>query len=252
MKKIYVPMIRFGDREFDEGYIGWGFNSYEDQMRDAQAVLTLVGRRNIKILDLACGLGIYHKLWLENGHTVVGSDLSETFIFMANNTNGSYPNASYRVENYYDLSDQDEYDLVTLMDTPIEDAELPTRVFRALKPGGEFLFQIANPAYPHPRGQVGVNRRDWKEMEDHSLLLTRHEYNADIDRWEYEEWHVDIERAEIVVEHSFSHILTFAQTVDVLRQAGFSRIGFYGPDGAPYAEGNTEHRNYFALAYKSQ
>lgn len=252
MKKIYIPMIRYGEKEFDEGFIGWGFNSYDDAIRDANAVLGLMGQKHMEILDLACGLGIYHKVWLEAGHSVTGTDLSDTFIFMANNNNSSFPNAQYRVENFYDLNEEERYDLVTLIDTPVEDAELPANVLRALKPGGCFLCQVPNPNYKHPRGPLFVNHRDWKENDDRTLLLTRHEYNAEIDRWEYEEWHVDIEKAEIVVEHHFSRNLTAQAVAELLLGAGFIRVGLFDQQGRPADSTRDEPRSFFALAYKGE
>ncbi len=250
MKKIYIPMIRYGDKEFDEGFVGWGFSSYDDQIRDATGVLNILRRPEMKILDLGCGLGIYHKVWLDKGHTVVGVDISETFIFMANNTNDSYKTASYRCENFYELQDEGIYDAVVMLDTPLEDEELAHIAHKALKPGGILLFQVANPHYKHTRGPLFVNHRSWKENENRSFLLTRHEYNEDIDRWVYEEWNVDVEKAEIVVQHHHSRNLSFHQYVEMVRNVGFNTVCFLDHTGCPYEYGAEEPRNFFCLAHK--
>ena len=250
MKKIYIPMMRYGDKEFDEGFVGWGFNSYDDQIRDANAVLNIMRRPAMKMLDLGCGLGIYHKVWLDAGHAVVGVDLSETFIFMAQNNNDSYPQASYRCENFEEMADQDEFDCVTMIDTPVENDELAKTVFNALNPGGAFLFQVSNPHYDHARGPLFVKHRDWIENEDRTFLLTRHEYNESIDRWVYEEWHIDIEKAEIVVQHNHSHNLRFRDYVVMLKNAGFATVCFLDDQGSPYEYGAEEPRNYFCVAKK--
>lgn len=247
MKKIYVPMIRYGDKEFDEGFIGWGFQSTEEQNRDAKAVLNIVSLDNLKILDLACGLGSYHKVWLDEGHSVVGTDMSETFILMAQNTNAS---AVYRVENFYDLEEENEYNLVTMIDTPVEDEDVARNAYRALKPGGQFIFQISNPAYKSLRGQVLENRRTWIENEDRTFLLTRNEYNEEIDRWEYEEWHLNMETGDIVVEHNFSTHLTFSRLVDILLSVGFCSVAFLDADGRPYTTSKEEPKNFFCVAHK--
>lgn len=247
MKKIYVPMIRYGDKEFDEGFIGWGFQSTEEQQRDAEGVLRIACRKNLKILDLACGLGSYHSVWLKAGHSVVGCDLSETFIMMAENTNSS---ATYRVEDFYDLTDENEYDLVTMIDTPIEDDEVPRNAFRALKEYGMFIFQIPNPAYKHSRGAQLENRRDWSENEDRTFLLTRNEYNEDLDAWEYEEWHLDLETGDVVVEHNVSHNLNFSRVVDILLSVGFATVDFLDADGRPCMTSKEEPKNYFCVARK--
>ena len=247
IKKVYVPMIRYGDREFDEGFVGWGFQSLEEQERDARSVLWLTSRVKMKMLDLGCGLGSYHHVWLEAGHTVVGTDLSETFIMMASNTN---PGASYRVENFYDLDETEAYDVVTMIDTPLEDEDLARNVHRALRTGGIFVFQLQSPSYKHLRGPVLENRRDWVDNEDGTFLLTRHEYNEEIDRWEYEEWHLDMKKREVVVEHNFSHNLGFSRIVDILQSVGFTTVSFFDPDGRPNGTSRVEPSKYFCVAYK--
>ncbi|MCL1806147.1 MAG: methyltransferase domain-containing protein [Oscillospiraceae bacterium] len=247
MKKIYIPMIRYGDKEFDEGFVGWGFQSTEDQIRDAQAILNIISLDNLKILDIACGLGNYHKIWTGAGHTVVGTDLSETFIMMAQNT---HPEVTYRVENFYDLAEENEYDLVTMIDTPVEDEDVPRNAYRALKPGGSFVFQISNPNYLHLRGQKLENYRSWQENEDRTFLLTRHEYNENIDRWEYEEWHLNVETGEIVIEHNFSTHLSFSRLVDILRAVGFCSVSFIDANGRPYGTSKEEPMNFFCIAHK--
>ncbi len=247
MKKIYVPMIRYGDKEFDEGFIGWGFQSTEEQIRDAQAVLKIISLNNLKILDLACGLGSYHKVWLDAGHSVVGTDLSETFIMMAKNTNAA---AEYRVENFYDLEEESKYDLVTMIDTPVEDEDVPRNAYRALTPGGSFIFQISNPEYKHMRGQLMENRRTWTENEDRTFLLTRNEYNEDIDRWEYEEWNLNVETGDIVIEHHFSSNFSFSRMVDILQAVGFGSVSFLDADGRPYTTSKEQPKNYFCIAHK--
>ncbi len=245
MKKIYIPMMRYGDREFDEGFVGWGFQSPEEQLRDAQGVLRLTDRPNMRILDLACGLGNYHRVWLDAGHSVVGTDLSEMFIAMACVTN---PGASYRVEDYHDLAEIEAYDLVTLIDTPVEDEELPFNVFRALVPGGTFIFQVTNPDYAH--GPLHQNHRDWQENEDRTFTLRRNEYNGEVDRWEYEEWTLDLEKAEIVVQHNFTRQLNFARLVEILLGVGFGTVSFLDADGRPYLGGADMPKNYFCIARK--
>jgi SAM-dependent methyltransferase len=247
MKKIFVPMIRYGDKEFDQGFVGWGFQSTEEQKRDAQAILDILSLDSLKILDLACGLGSYHKVWTDAGHRVTGTDLSETFIMMAQNTNAS---VAYRVENFYDLAEEEEYDLVTMIDTPVEDEDVPRNVYRALKPGGSFVFQLSNPNYMHLRGQKLENSRSWQENDDRTFLLTRHEYNDAVDRWEYEEWHLDLETGDIVIEHNFSTHLSFSRLVDILMAVGFCSAYFVDADGRPYGTSKGEPKNFFCIAHK--
>jgi SAM-dependent methyltransferase len=247
MKKIYLPMIRYGDKEFDEGFVGWGFLSAEESQRDAQAVLDITSLPGLKILDLACGLGTYHRVWTDAGHTVVGTDLSETFIQMAQNNN---PEVTYRVEDYYELNERSEYDLVTMMDTPVDDEDIPRNAYTALKCGGSFIFQISNPDYLRLRGQKLENYRSWQENDDRTFLLTRHEYNENLDRWEYEEWNIDMVTGEILVQHNFSTHLPFSRIVDILLAAGFCSVAFVDANGRPHGTSKEAPRSFFCIAHK--
>ncbi|MCL2082759.1 MAG: class I SAM-dependent methyltransferase [Oscillospiraceae bacterium] len=249
MKKIYVPMIRYGDREFDEGFIGWGFQNAEEQTHDAQGILRIAGGENLKILDIACGLGGYHKIWMDVGHSITGTDLSETFIQMAQTTN---PGAVYRVEDFYELKEESLYDMVTMIDTPLEDEDVPRNAYRALKNYGMFVFQASNPNYDHIRGNCLENRRTWKEYDNRTFLLTRNEYNKELEVWEYEEWRLNLETGDVVVEYNSSHHLSFSRIVDILMSVGFVTVDFLDTDGRPYTTSRNEPKNYFCIARKGK
>lgn len=249
MKKIYIPMIRYGDKDFDEAFLGWGFQNVEEQVQNGKSILNIIRRRDLSILDLGCGVGNYHKAWLEEGHKVTGVDFSETFIFLAGNTN---PSATYINDNYYDIKYNEEFDLVTLIDIPLEDDDVARVAYNALKRGGTFVFQAANPKYQHARGPMTENNRTWKENEDRTFLLTRNEYNEEIDRWEYEEWHLNIETEEIEIEHSFARNLSYSRMVDILLSVGFASVSFLDGNGRAYDTGSDDLSSYFCVAYKGE
>jgi hypothetical protein len=81
-------------------------------------------------------------------------------------------------------------------------------------------------------------------------LLTRNEYNEEQNVWEYEEWHLDLDTGEIVVEHNASHNITFPRMVDILLAVGFTTVDFLDADGRPYMTSHQEPRNYFCVARK--
>jgi len=249
VKKIYIPMIRYGDKDFDESYLGWGFQNVEEQTANAEGILNLVRRNDMAILDLGCGLGNYHRVWLEAGHAVTGVDFSETFIVLAGNTNSK---AAYINENYYDLQYKEKFDLVTLIDIPLEDDDVARVAFNALKSGGQFVFQAPNPKYAHARGPQAKNNRNWRENDDCTFLLTRNEYNKEIDRWEYEEWHINLEEQTIEVEHSFSRNLSYSRMVDILLAVGFASVSFLDGQGRAFDTGAEDLSSYFCVAHKGE
>jgi SAM-dependent methyltransferase len=242
-------MIRYGDKDFDEAYLGWGFQNVEEQMAVGKNILNIIRKKDMSILDLGCGIGTYHKAWLDEQHAVTGVDFSETFIFLASNAN---PGATYLCENYYDIDCVNKYDLVTMLDIPLEDDDIARIAYNALKPGGSFVFQAQNPLHQHSRGLPNQNNRSWKENEDHTFLLTRNEYNDEIDRWEYEEWHIDIEKGEIEVEHTFSRNLSYARIVDILLSVGFATVTFLDGNGRASYTCRDAMPSYFCRAYKGE
>ena len=84
MKRITMPMHRYGEGDFDKDYLRWGFHDAETQAKEAESILRIAGTdRRLRILDLACGTGLHAAHWAKQGHTVTGVDLSETFIAQA-------------------------------------------------------------------------------------------------------------------------------------------------------------------------
>ena len=71
---------QYGNRKWDEEYIRWGFKDEDSQIDFAQKLLKIFPKHATSILDVACGIGRYHKVWLESGYKVTGTDLSELFI----------------------------------------------------------------------------------------------------------------------------------------------------------------------------
>jgi ubiquinone/menaquinone biosynthesis C-methylase UbiE len=106
--------------------------------------------KTLEILDLGCGPGLYSEIFAQSGHKVTGVDISQTSIDYAKkeatrkNLDISYINANYLELN---LS-ENKYDLITLIYTdlgtllPSERNRLLSLVFRFLKTGGMFVFDV--------------------------------------------------------------------------------------------------------------
>ncbi len=108
------------------------------------------GNEKLNILDLGCGPGLYAELLAKEGHNVTGVDISETSINYARQSAKekglgiSYVNASYLDIDFM----PGQYDLVLLIYTdfgalsPTGQGHLLGQVYRALKKGGTFIFDV--------------------------------------------------------------------------------------------------------------
>ncbi|MDR2833567.1 MAG: class I SAM-dependent methyltransferase [Streptococcaceae bacterium] len=99
-----------------------------------------------KLLDLGCGPGLYAQHFAEFGFEVTGIDFSKRSIDYAK---AQSRQIDYHCKNYLTLDYQAEFDVVTLIYTDYcvlssEDRRiLMNIVFRALKPGGKFIFDVS-------------------------------------------------------------------------------------------------------------
>lgn len=117
-------------------------------------ILDKVPGKSLEILDIGCGPGLYTEKLAERGHRVTGLDFSENSIRYAKaSANKKKLNITYLNQNYLDLNAEDKYDLITLIFTdfcvllPKQRDTLLKKVYRALKPGGKFIFDVLNKNY---------------------------------------------------------------------------------------------------------
>ena len=175
MKIIKEQWVRYGEKDFDESYINWGFHNESEQIKDANSILKLLGSNKQKILDAACGIGRYHKVWSDNGHQITGIDLSETFIQYCKVNNFSI--AEYKVCDMANLPYQDEFDFVTWIDPAYVCGKFIRNIFRCLKQKGIMIFDSRNPNYPKYRELRNNKGKNWT-YKDGIYKLTRDEYNS--------------------------------------------------------------------------
>lgn len=98
-----------------------------------------------KILDMGCGPGLYTKRLSAMGYDVTGIDYSKRSIAYARNKDTQ---TRYIYQNYLDLNDSETYDAIALIYCDYGALTLPERqvllakVYRALRPGGQFIFDV--------------------------------------------------------------------------------------------------------------
>jgi len=105
----------------------------------------------LNILDLGCGPGLYSEIFAQKGHHVTGVDISKNSIEYAQKSaqdNGL--DIDYIHSSYLDIKlDENKYDLVLLIYTdlgvltPKERDILLKLVYRVLKNGGTFIFDVS-------------------------------------------------------------------------------------------------------------
>ncbi|MBN1168064.1 MAG: class I SAM-dependent methyltransferase [Methanospirillaceae archaeon] len=122
------------------------------------------------ILDLGCGPGLYCELLAEHGYQVTGVDFSKRSIDYARQS-GSHKGLliEYIQSNYLDLTFENLFDLIIIIFcdfdvlVPHDRTRLLKNIFRALKPGGLFIFDTLNPKAP---AVMAISGKSWEMVED--------------------------------------------------------------------------------------
>ena len=103
------------------------------------------------LLDLGCGPGLYTSAFAERGLHVKGVDFSPNSIRYARQTAKAQGlNISYECSNYLSLDDNEAFDVIVMIYCDfgvLSDTErgvMLQRIFKALKPGGIFVFDAFN------------------------------------------------------------------------------------------------------------
>ncbi len=104
----------------------------------------------LNILDLGCGPGLYTEIFAQRGHNVTGIDISKNSIdYAIKSAKEKELSIVYQNESYLDINfEKEKYDLIVLIYTdlgallPNERDKLLKNIFKALKKGGIFIFDV--------------------------------------------------------------------------------------------------------------
>jgi SAM-dependent methyltransferase len=235
-------MCRYGEPDFDRGYLEWGFHDPETQIEEAVSIARIVddvrilqARRPLRILDLACGTGAHAIYWAEQGHRVTAVDLSEMFIAKARKQASERGvEVDFRVYDITTLDERGAYDVVTWIEQSFFDQAIVCAVHRALDDSGVFVFDDRNPSHPRMQRRGG-NWLTWRE-QDGVFHLERHETDAETGVREDAWITVDPGQALIAEKVGRFKPISLDDKLELLRRAGFSKVQVCTMDGAALAE----------------
>lgn len=238
MKRIRMPMHRYGEPDFDVDYLRWGFHDAETQAREADSLLRIAGGEGpLRILDLACGTGAHAVHWARQGHRVTGVDLSQTFIEHAREQAAREGvEIELVVSDIRDLHCGEAYDVVTWIESSFFEEGLLARIRGYLRPGGCLILDVRNPEHPRAKARQG-NWRTWRE-EEGVFYLERHE--RDEQTGVREDVWITIDPQRGVIEEKSNHTpnpLTLDDKVRMVREAGFDPVELRTIEGALFTGG---------------
>ena len=192
------------------------------------------------LLDIGCGPGLYTKQFAERGLRVTGIDFSEKSIAYARKYDSG---SQYFLQDYLTMDFDNEFDMLTLIYydygalIPDERHNLLRRVYKSMKPGGLFLFDIFTPLKfkekhnntswsIHPEGGF------WSE-KSHICLNAENDYDEIAEGRR----HVIIDEDGIRCYNLWDCYFTTQSIAEEVAPFGFSVVDFYkDATGATYTD----------------
>ena len=222
---------------------------YEATVKFYMEILRREGLKPRTAVDLACGTGSVTKILAEKGYEVTGVDLSEEMLtqafqkvqdmedpprFICQNLRSLYLPRGVDMA----VCALDSLDYIT---NPEDCAEAIRRTYKALNPGGIFIFDVNTPEKLRAMdGQIFLDEDDdvycvWRgEFDEESNICT---YWMDLFQRDGDIWQRSYEEH---CEYAYSE----AQLRAYLKDAGFTHIEVYA-DRKFEAPGAGEQRIYF-------
>lgn len=212
---------------------------HSDIRRSVQWLSTIIPT-NGKILDLGCGPGLYTKPLSEMGYDVTGIDYSRRSIAYAKSQDKK---TEYIYKNYLEIDYTDLFDAITLINfdygalIPNERQILLSKVYRALKPRGLFIFDVFSEKYFKDKEES----RSWS-IRDTSGFWSPEPHVCLAAKYFYEGNTVSVDQHIVITNENIHEYLTWdtAYTVQTLTNE-LSPFGFGAKEvfddacGSPYS-----------------
>ncbi len=183
------------------------------------------------VLDLGCGPGLYADRLNSLGYQVTGIDFSKRSIEYAKKTN---KNNEYIYMNYLEIEYENQFDLIMIIYCdfavlkPTDRKKLLKKIYKALKPGGKFIFDVFTSVYYKDKYEqtswAYIEKNGFFNKEPHLCLEAHHIYENNVRLNQYliidENGHID----NYLIWDTFFTKETILQEI---RNLGFNSIEFY-------------------------
>jgi 2-polyprenyl-3-methyl-5-hydroxy-6-metoxy-1,4-benzoquinol methylase len=202
----------------------------------AKWILENANNRQLNILDLGCGPGLYAELFAKKGHNVTGIDFSKNSIEYAKNESEKKKlNIEYKNANYLELDmEKNSFDLITLIFTdfgvlsPDERDKLSSFIGKVLKPDGVFIFDVLNTKDIDkklaPRNWEVSEQGFWKDKPYLALSDSFHYVNENVVLFQHT---VMDEEDNIDVYRFWTHFFSDSDLTEMLKKHGFNELSFH-------------------------
>ncbi len=184
---------------------------------------------DINILDLGCGPGLYTSRLAERGYSVTGIDYSQRSIAYARNyAHENSLDINYIYQDYLTIDFENEFEVVMLIFCDLgalsnkETNTLLEKIYRALKPGGIFIFDVFT---DKNRAENDLGR-NW-EVNDNGFWSEK-PYLALTETFLYPEANTFLNQTIVMTEEGkvniyrlFNHYYTKETITEVLERFGF-------------------------------
>ena len=208
-------------------------------------VLSNILNHGDKVLDLGCGPGLYSSKLCEKGMQVSGIDISKRSINYATRfAEDKGLNIDYQCIDFFDINYDGEFDAVlqiygelcTFSDEKRD--ELLTKIHRALKTGGMFIFDVSTRAH---RMKAGL-KNNWYVSDGGFWRPGRHlVLEKGFDYPDHDVWldqFIVVDDNNISVYRNWFHDYSLKSIRPVLEEAGFQIEHVWGDlSGTSYEEG---------------
>lgn len=201
--------------------------------------------KDLNLLDLGCGPGLYAEKFYELGFQVTGVDLSIRSIDYAKDSSKKKNlDITYINKNYLELDLHDTYDVITLIycDYAVlsknERLKLLSIIKKLLKPNGIFLFDVFTPyqyvgVTESSSWYMGSENGFWRD-HDHLVLENHYIYPNHL---HLDQYVVCDETNDVQVYRIWDQTFTKETITNELLEAGFNEISIYSDlSGKPYQE----------------
>lgn len=214
--------------------------------KSVEWIYSQVGKPQAALLDLGCGPGLYSLALAKKGWDITGIDLSQNSIqYAKEEAKKSGTEVIYHVQNYLAIDFDNEFDAVILIYcdyavlSPEERKILLNQIYKALKPGGIFIFDVFTSAFYGEK----KDRTSWK-VEGKNGFWRPEPYAVCTGQFFYEN-NVVLDQVIVMTEteekvyYLWNTFFTKESLMKEINPSLFSVMNFYGDSaGNPWNDSN--------------